>query len=268
LFSLDYLEIHVAHPCNLSCASCSHYSQHHVGGIVSLGDLTDWSIAWNERILPKQLALLGGEPTLHPNLCEFISRTKSLWPTAQLILKTNGFFLHRHKDLRRTLAETETILELNFHSNEADYVSKYREILIHIQDWIDVSILLKNSTEGGVHKNWTQRYKGIGSEMSPFKDDNPKESWMKCPAKYCLTLFQGRLWKCPPIAYLRLLPNYFPLSGDWEPYLNYDGLKSSCSDEDLKIFLSRQEESICGMCPSREIQYDKGNPLIFTPYPR
>lgn len=268
MVSLEVLEIHVAHTCNLSCASCSHYSQHHLGGIISLNELNEWSSSWNKRIRPTQLALLGGEPTLHPKLSDFIIQTKNLWPSSQLVLKTNGFFLYRHSALRRVLTETETLLEINFHSNQSEYISKFSEILVHIQDWTDVAIFFRDSSGGTGYKNWTQRYKGIGSSMKPFTDGNPRESWMKCPAKHAVTLFESRLWKCPPIAYLRLLPKYFPLSKDWDPYLSYQGLNSSCSESELKLFLSRQEETICGMCPSREIQHDKGNPLIFTNYSR
>jgi len=263
---VQYLEIHVSHSCNLFCSSCSHYSQHHLSGGVSLEQLSTWSHFWNRRIFPRDLALLGGEPSLHPQLSEFIESAKEAWPRSRLILKTNGFFLHRHPRLREVLKATETVLELNCHSVNQEYLQKYHDILNHIQNWSDVLIVLKNSSGGTSHKPWTQRYVGIGAEMRPFRDGAPEKSWAGCPAKECLTLFEGRLWKCPPIAYLRLLPSHFSLHSDWNPYLSYQGISAECSEAELKDFLERKEEFICGMCPSKEIAHDKGNPLQNTPY--
>jgi len=260
----DYLEIHVTHTCNLYCSSCSHYSQHHVGGSVSLEQAKNWSSLWRERLTPSQIALLGGEPTLHPNLSEFIETVQRAWPQSQLILKTNGFFLKRHNRLRDVLKETGCILELNCHSDLPEYLDKYQEILIHIQDWLEIPIVLKNSFGGKIHKSWTQRYLGLRENMLPFNDLSPQKSWEICNCRECLTLFDGRLWKCPPIAYLRLLPKYFPLRADWHPYLAYAGLGPDCSEKELEEFLNRKAEFICGMCPSREILHDKGNPLKNT----
>ncbi|NBT59514.1 radical SAM protein [bacterium] len=258
---LDYLEIHVAHTCNLFCSSCSHYSQHHVGGLVSLEQAQNWGELWNQRLIPHEIALLGGEPTLHPQLPEFIETIHRAWPESKIILKTNGFFLRRHKRLREVLNETNTTVELNCHSDLPDYLSKYRDILVHVQDWIEIPLILKNSFGGKVHKSWTQRYFGMGENMLPFNDQAPQKSWELCTARDCLTLFEGRLWKCPPIAYLRLLPKTFNLQSDWDPYLAYQGLGPDCSDKELEEFLNRKAEAICGMCPSKAILYDKGNPL-------
>jgi len=54
------LELHVAHGCNLSCESCSHYSNHAHSGIVSLEDADHWMALWSNRVSVKRFALLGG----------------------------------------------------------------------------------------------------------------------------------------------------------------------------------------------------------------
>lgn len=261
LIPIKYLEIHVAHTCNLSCVACGHYSQHHVGGTVSVSQAIAWSKKWNNRIEPKNLGLLGGEPTLHPELTDFIKAMKRAWPHSQLTLKTNGFFLHRHPALRETLLRTQTELEINCHSEKPDYLFHYQKILEHIQDWHDIKITLKNSTDEEKARSWTRKYFGFGNSLLPFQDQNPRKSWQLCNAKYCLTLFEERLWKCPPIAYLKLIERNYQLSQSWKPYLNYQGLSDDCSDEELKSFVFREEEAICGMCPAREIRVKKGDPM-------
>jgi hypothetical protein len=261
MIKTEYLEIHVAHTCNLYCSSCSHYSQHHLGGIVSLEQVQDWTLKWNSRLYPEEIMLLGGEPTIHPKLPEFIEWIKQAWPGSKLTLKTNGFFLERHARLREVLFKTGAMLEINCHSDHPDYIAQYRKIMAHVEDWVEIPIVLKNSFGGAAYKEWTLRYLGQGAQMKPFTDKAPKKSWSICVARNCLTLFEGRLWKCPPIAYLRILPRYLTLSNEWSPYLAYQGLAADCSDSELQEFLARKEENICGMCPSKEIALDKGNPL-------
>ncbi|NBX83722.1 radical SAM protein [bacterium] len=265
---VPYLELHAVHTCNLSCAGCSHYSQHHVGGVVSLIELADWCTDWKNKIEPESIVVLGGEPTLHPELPQFILSLQEYWPKSKITLRTNGFFIHKHLDLRKVLTETNSILEVNCHSNEEDYLEKFFGILEHIQSWWDVRIELKNTFGGAVHKDWALRYHGAGSEMKPFNEGVPRQSWNHCIARDCVTLFEGRLWKCPPIAYLQLLPRYFPLSKEWDPYLAYRGIGPDCSTQELNDFFKKEDESICGMCPSRAIPYDKGNPLKNKSYPR
>ncbi|NDC24620.1 MAG: radical SAM protein [Proteobacteria bacterium] len=261
LHRVKYLELHVAHTCNLSCEACGHYSQHHAGGVVSLAEAFNWSKKWNDRIDPETLGLLGGEPTLHPDLCEFVRTMKISWPRAQLVIKTNGFFLYRHPNLRKTLFETGTELEINCHSEAPDYLLHYKKILEHIWNWSDIKITLKNSTDSEKARPWTRKYFGFGTTLQPFNDQNPRHSWELCHAKRCLTLFEGRLWKCPPIAYLKIVSKNYPLNSNWTPYLNYSGLTSNCTSEELSFFLKQEEEPICGMCPAREIRVEKGNPL-------
>lgn len=42
MVKIKHLEIHVAHICNLSCESCSHYSNQGHKGLVSLEEAEKW----------------------------------------------------------------------------------------------------------------------------------------------------------------------------------------------------------------------------------
>lgn len=258
---INYLELHVAHTCNLSCVACGHYSQHHLGGVVSIDAAEEWSKKWQDRIQPKTLGLLGGEPSLHPDLPQFVRAMKGIWQKSQIVIKTNGFFLYRHPELRKALQETNSELEINCHSDTPDYMSQYTRILETVEDWHDIKVTLKNSTDDEKARPWTRKYFGFGSTLTPFQDNNPRRSWELCHAKYCLTLFEGRLWKCPPLAYLKIIANKYDLKPEWNPYLAYSGLESDCSNTTLLNFLSKEDEPACAMCPAHEIRVTKGNPM-------
>jgi MoaA/NifB/PqqE/SkfB family radical SAM enzyme len=59
------------------------------------------------------IRLMGGEPLLHPQLLDFLSITKKLFPKTTLIIVTNGILLQNKDDkFWRVLKETEVIISL------------------------------------------------------------------------------------------------------------------------------------------------------------
>jgi molybdenum cofactor biosynthesis enzyme MoaA len=99
-FSLPALEYHVAHGCNLSCQQCSHYSNFHLAGrLPTLADAESEYSQWSHRLKPTRFALLGGEPLLNPAILEHIQLARQHWYDSELMLVTNGFFLHRFPEL-------------------------------------------------------------------------------------------------------------------------------------------------------------------------
>lgn len=78
---VENLEMHAAHGCNLTCESCSHYSNHSHKGLLSLDDARQWMCAWSDRLLsPDVFSLLGGEPALHPDLAALVRLARTCWP--------------------------------------------------------------------------------------------------------------------------------------------------------------------------------------------
>jgi MoaA/NifB/PqqE/SkfB family radical SAM enzyme len=101
---IPHLEMHVTHACNLACESCSHYSNHRHKGHVGLAEADGWMSAWSRRVTVGLFSLLGGEPTIHPELAKFVPLARRHWPRARIEIVTNGFFLDRHEDLPAAMA--------------------------------------------------------------------------------------------------------------------------------------------------------------------
>ena len=72
-------------------------------------------------------------------------------------------------------------------------------------------------------------------------------------------LFEARLWKCPQTASLHLAAEKFSLHSKavWAPYLAYNGIDVTCSDDELQAHLKRGAEPVCGMCPVNAEPYEK-----------
>jgi hypothetical protein len=254
------LEIHLVHTCNLSCEGCSHYSNQGHKGVLSLAEAGRWMSLWDRRLSPSTLSLLGGEPTVHPELPAFAALARRHFPAAHLRIVTNGFFLHRHPSLPAVLqGDPDACIYLSMHHDSPEYMEKLRPIVALLKSWVrDYGIRVQSYQS---FKNWTRRYRGIGSEMEPFEDGQPRESWEHCPAKYCSQLYEGSLWKCAPLAYLKLQDAKYRLSDSWKPYLGYQPLAPGCTDEQLEEFYRREEEPACGMCPAKPEKFTLPLPL-------
>ena len=250
MIEIANLEIHVAHGCNLTCASCAHYSNQGHRGVVALADAEAWMNHWRQRIEPRVFSLLGGEPTLHSQLTEFVALARRSWPRSHLRLVTNGFLLHRHPGLPRLLRDDPNAgIYLSIHHHSEEYQQRLAPVLRLLERWQNrwgIAVEYYWS-----HLQWTRRYHGVGAAMAPFADGEPRQSWENCPSKTSMQLYQGMLWKCPPLAYLPLQNAVHGLSAEWQPYLAYRPLAADCSDAELTRFVAREEESHCGMCPAK-----------------
>ncbi len=247
MFSVVALEMDITHVCNLHCDGCTHFSNYALKGHIDPEDARGWLNGWARRVEPDRFTILGGEPSLHPRMTEFIRMAHAAWPRARRVLVSNGFFLHRHPDLARTLAETDTELEISIHSNDPEYREKLNEAVHKAPpESLGIKAGFRNSVR------FYRTYLGHGATMRPYDDRAPERAWAVCENKECMTIFRGRLWKCPPLAFLKLVADRFDLWSvpDWQPYLGYQGIGLDASDEELEAFLGRQAEAVCAMCPA------------------
>ncbi|OAN50176.1 hypothetical protein A6A04_01840 [Paramagnetospirillum marisnigri] len=248
------VEMDIAHVCNLHCRFCSHYSNYTLKGVVPLATAAPWLDALHRKVIPNSFYILGGEPTLNPDLCDYIWLVAELWPDIERGVVTNGLMLDRHPDLWSTLAETGTILAISRHSrSDQPYLDKFEPAMVKAEEMAKRHGVNLIRREG--YYAFYRTYQGEGPGMRPFAEGNPGQSWTVCANRYCMSLYQGRLWKCPPIAFLEMVLRKFGLEGHeaWAPYLAYRGLDVHASMPEYAAFMKANfgPEPICGMCPTQ-----------------
>ncbi|MCZ7646859.1 MAG: radical SAM protein [Planctomycetota bacterium] len=263
---LENLEIHVAHACNLACESCTHFSNQGHKGLVSLEEAEAWMAPWSRRLAPRSLSLLGGEPTLHPRLGDWLRLARRHFPEAVLRIVTNGFFLDRHPDLPRVMLEVGNArLFVSVHHHAPEYMARVQPMLDLALEWRDSLGIRVNFYPSSAW--WQRTYKDRGGALEPFDDGDPRASWSHCLSREARQLFEGRLYKCSPLAYLKLEDRHRKLSPAWAPYLAYRPLEPDCPDAELEAFLALQEEPFCGMCPARPETVRIAVPFRSSPRP-
>lgn len=254
------LEISITHACNLSCFGCLHYSDHKHTRFLSLQEVHDWLEPWSQIVQPRPnvhnsiFNILGGEPTLHKQLCEILCVARQYFPHCDIRLTTNGFYLKNHPKLEQVLYDNNITLKISIHSTDPLYLDKCNDSLILVKEW----------KKRGIKVEWAELYKDYwqipyqidNGTIKPYQDNDPRASWESCPCR-CYQIFEKQIWKCSRIAYLKPQIDRYPdiMHHNWLPYLNnYQPLSLDSTYAHHKKFFQAEEEQICGMCP-KQINY-------------
>ncbi|MBB3204936.1 hypothetical protein FHS27_000703 [Rhodopirellula rubra] len=260
-YNLPALEYHLAHGCNLSCQQCSHYSDHHLPGAMPTIEQADADYQrWSNRLKPTRVALLGGEPLLNSAILEHIKLARQHWDS-NLMLVSNGFFLHRFPELPKVLVETNCRLEVSQHGTHDEYVKRFREVKHLVWRWREqfpgICIKIRQS-----HRGWMRQYKVANGKPMPF-DSRPDAAFKVCMQKTCTQLYEGKLWKCPALAYFAKLESKLRLHDlpQWQLFRDYQACSPNATDAELKTFLETKAIPQCGLCPSKRTAFSHPDPL-------
>jgi hypothetical protein len=198
---------------------------------------------------------MGGEPTLNSKLTEIVKISIKLFPRIEVV--TNGLFLKHHPDLGIALSHASDWSKISISIHGDDYPDILNDSIELAKQWqhhYGIRLEIRKYKFG----SWTRRYTGHGTTMRPYQHGNPNLSFSICPAKQCFQLYDGKLWKCPIVAYLPMVVDrYDELRDPWTLGLSYKPLSINTSDIELESFIKRGPENICGLCPSQ--------PQPFTP---
>ena len=243
---LRYLEMDVAHACNLTCEFCSHYSNLRTKGVVSYKDGEKWINEWSKKLNPITFRILGGEPFINNDLSKFIELTANAWPDARRAVVSNGLLFERHLDVLDTLRNTDTELHITVHVTPKPLdTEKIRSICK--KNGVTVKIFEFD----GMPDKFRKFYKETDNGILPFSEGEPDISFRFCFTR-CPTIHLGRLWPCPPTAFLNLIDDRYQLSQnpEWQPYLQFKGLLPSASPEEIIELLAAPNPN-CAMCPTK-----------------
>lgn len=274
MIEIPHLEWHITHNCNLTCQGCMHFTNHGHNWFVDIEELENWYSLWSDRVSPKLMAILGGEPLLHKNLIDIIYLTREMWTQpkgSRFELVTNGLLLNEknHKDLPEALEKTNCALSISIHSTPKNikYVDKLSKVFKILDKWKESYDIEINVND--MYNNWATAYKGFGINFEPFDHKDPEQAWKYCRSGHeCFQLYEDNIYKCCMTAYLQLQKEKYGdlLSEKWNPYLKYTPLTPKCTDDEIVEFFNRKAEPVCGMCPkypeSLSARFKKNDPLI------
>jgi MoaA/NifB/PqqE/SkfB family radical SAM enzyme len=191
-------EVYLLYHCNLNCAGCAVFSPIakeeyldtacYEQDCKRLSELTDGKA--------ECIRLMGGEPTLHPNMSVFFNITRRYFKTAEIQLVTNGISLNKQDD---------NFWETCGKNNIKIQISKY-----------PIKIDMDGISEKGKSKNVAiEITESKADEMFHLKLDiegkqDSVDSFNNCWVKNsCITLSKGRLYTCSIIPAVEHFNSYF-----------------------------------------------------------
>ena len=257
---LPFVETMITQVCNLSCTGCTNYSDLQNEGYVTWSQGRTWLESWLERIDIPDFGILGGEPTISPEVNDWIFGLRALMPTTQIRFTTNGLLLNKKFDIVKHMAEIgNCVFKIAFHQDNPE-LEEVVERIFSMYDWEPV-------VEYGVHRYKTKNnfrfhvkrpdvfwktFKGSYENMYPH-DSNPADAFSICCQQTCPLLHNGRIYKCSTSGLLaETLEKFdYPNSDQWQQYIQ-QGIGPDCSDAELTAFLNNfgKPAGVCKMCPS------------------
>lgn len=229
------LEMHIVDHCNLNCAGCNHFCPLAEPFYISLKEFQNQLEIVKEKLPSlKWLMLLGGEPTLHPQLLELCRIARNLFPNITIEILTNG------KDLSKVAEQIDEFEQLEITITIAQY-----NILYNNNDLKTVLSKKRNSFSWG-RESFLQTLVDINGSQDPEQN-----FFHHCHHQLpCFTLQNYKIFECPFAAHIRHFIKKFNSNIQLIPNIDYLDLNTITLDK-LEQF-AYQPKNICKYCKPGE----------------
>lgn len=197
------LEVNLVDHCNLKCRNCDHYSNFADKRILDINDYTRDIERLSEICAGslEAIKLVGGEPLLNPNVVEFLRVTRKHFPHSRIPLITNGLLLLNMSDeFWGALAKYNVLLHVTEYPTGVDYAAISKKVA-------DYGVLNNNLINNGLFSDKKNFMVKFPFDLSGKQD---KYSFIGCHHRICsCVLKHGRIYSCPPLAYIDHFNKYF-----------------------------------------------------------
>jgi len=249
------VEVYITNVCNLTCRGCNRFNNHHFTGHQRWADYADEMEMWSKRIKTPMITIIGGEPTLNPDIHKWAENLRRLWPRSDIKLQTNG-----------TYARPEFF----------DYWKKYKigiTVSLHDPKTADD---IRESWKCSIQKadgqfeynaNFVEEFIFHNSAIVMVDDhyeleyNKPEKSFGACGMRHDHTLSHGKLYRCPAMSGIPEFTKQFDVHMTDEQYTllhSYKPLSADCTEEELQKFEEGRNSPMpqCALCPSNHKWYN------------
>ena len=85
------VEFYITNVCNLTCRGCNRFNNYNFKGHQRWTEHAEAYEAWSKRLDLPRICIIGGEPTLNPDLESWVMNIRRLWPDAiDIFVGTTG----------------------------------------------------------------------------------------------------------------------------------------------------------------------------------
>lgn len=235
---IPLIEFYITNVCNLECRGCNRFNNYKFTGHYYWDDHAEEIEAWSRRIDPETICIMGGEPTLNPDLEKWVANLRRLWPDNVIMIQSNGTYVR---------PEFKT------------FWKKYRvskPVALHDRDAVD-EIIAKNPESTWFIDAFVFQQAAVIEQPGHFNvhTSDTTKAFEFCCMKNSHTMHSGKLYKCPVTAVLPEFTKQFNVNLDDRQRAlmeAYTPLSHDCTDEELHQFIDSLDNPIpqCEFCPT------------------
>lgn len=229
-------EMHVMDSCNLNCRGCTHYAP------IFPNDLPDLnSRLLDVRALSGKLShivrffILGGEPFLNPEINSYICGIRAILPDTQLFIVTNGLLIeHLSKETLECIKNHDVWIHISEYEPTRSRMHNIREILNTYHIYYEVR-------------------KAIGKRKFnlPLSLSESSKYPRKCISDGCVTIWNGKIARCPSVMYISHFNEYFHTNLPEEGIMELE----HCAAGEKLLHVLQEEIPLCRHCVWNEMEW-------------
>lgn len=233
-------QIHLVDHCDLKCACCNHFSPLVTENFYLTKEIFERDVRRMSELTAGDVAeihLLGGEPLLHPHICEFPPIIRDYFPKTNIDFTTNGLKL---------LTMPKTFFNVCREYQISIWITRYPVSF----DYSAVAERLKN-------ENLNFKFTNSGNSVEIPKEmvkvplvlkgnQDAELTFEHCNICTSYPVRDGKIYVCPPSAYVDFFNSYF---GESLPGPEVNGV-DLFSVNDLPELLEKlsQPAALCAYC--------------------
>lgn len=232
LEQLYHLDIHIVDECNMKCKGCAHFAPLVKNDVYMTAEKIHEHMTYLKKLVPNinEIAILGGEPLLNPELDRIINVISDIYPYTEKVIVTNGILLTQL---------SEACLEAIRRNNIKISISMYPMFKRNLERWLD---FFRQQNLSYVITDCTKFERRLWKK--PVFDGNEI-------TKYCghvLCMKDRHIARCPMIAFIDYYNQYFGKKFPEDGKVNiYD-----FSDGKELIKALNQARGLCNYCCARD----------------
>lgn len=226
------VEIQIVDHCNLNCGGCNHFSPCLKPYNISLIEYEKNLIKITNNIPNVKLfAIVGGEPTLHPNLDKICELTRKYFPKSRIVITTNGVKVSYLNQIYNTLIKNDIEIQFTLYPG----LSQEQEM----------SVFLNNYQNSHCTNTRIQMGETLVSENPLDKEHN----FFNCTHYNlpCFTVKDEKIFFCPFAAHISKFAEQYnlniPITA--KDFLYLDDIKNNL---DILNNFCNEQKDICAYC--------------------
>lgn len=197
---LPYLEFRIADHCNMNCKACVDYAalvtKPHFANLENF--IKDFEQLHKFIDDIKLIRIMGGEPLLNPEVCEYVKLSRRLYPLANIVLVTNGLLIPKMSDeFFDTLRTCNVRIQISLYPPMATKIDSVKKIM----DDKHVGYHIITDNNNPITKFF------INQTLKPH--DREREIFYTCGSANCHNLWEGKLLACPRPSAVKFFNDYY-----------------------------------------------------------